>query len=100
MKTLPLFKWLLKPYPFNYSVKSKLLISVGFWLYIFLFLYIFQPLGVNGYDNILEVSFSFAFITFIIIAFMLFSTPVVFPDFFDEDKWTTGKMVFWFLVLL
>ena len=36
-------KWLLKPYPFPNSVKSKLLISFGIGNFVFLFLLIFKP---------------------------------------------------------
>lgn len=89
-----------RPYPLVSSVKSKLIWSASFGVYVFLFLVIFRPYGLDTFGPWLIVLYAFAFggITLGTMLFNLIFLPRIFPDFFDEERWTTGREIFITLV--
>jgi hypothetical protein len=90
--------WFLKPYPFVTTTKQKLLMSLVFGKIVFLFLYIFKPFGISKLDiNLVSYTLGFGVITFLITLFSLFIFPLIFPKYFDQNKWIIGKMSLFFL---
>ncbi len=91
--------WFNTPYYFNPSVIFKFKTSVTFGISVFIFLYVFKPFSLFSFgDYILQYTAAIGIFTFVGSFFLLCIPPLIFPDFFNEDKWTVGKNVL-FLVL-
>lgn len=91
------------PFPLLQSNKVKLISSVSFGLFVFGFLYIFQPFGIS------EVQFykplfigGYALITFCCVAFSFFALPYILKSTFNPDKWTVKKAALYtsFIILI
>ncbi len=99
-----LFSWLSRPYYFNHSKSYKLLVSLGFGIFVFLFLAIFKPFGVAQLgDNITVYSFGFGVLTTFGLLLSLFLLPLIFKKKFESENWTIGKNVLftiWIIVLI
>ncbi|MFT5723372.1 MAG: hypothetical protein ACI9JN_000482 [Bacteroidia bacterium] len=82
------------PYPIVDGTRPKLLSSVGFSLFIFLFLLVFQPFGISELEgNIVLVVLGFGGVTFFVQILSYFLVPQFFPTFFIRDKWTIKRMI-------
>ena len=93
--------WLNKPYPFVNDIKHKLLISFSFGLFIYFFLIIFQPFGIDkiiGNKSIYLIGFGL--ITSIALLFNYTILPLLFPKLFDLDKWVIGKEICFVLFII
>jgi hypothetical protein len=91
--------WLKTPYYFNPSSRFKLKISFFFGLFVFLFLYIFRPFYLSQFTVIiLEYTIGIGSIAFLGTFFMIFVPPLIFKDYFNEDKWTVGRNLFLILI--
>lgn len=92
-------KWLSMPYYFNPSIKIKLKISFSLGLFIFIFLYIFRPFYLNLFEVILlEYTLAIGITAFISAFIILYVPPLIFKDYFNEDKWTIGRNLFLIVV--
>jgi len=86
--------WLLKPYPFPATLKAKVLTSLVFGKFIFLFLLIFKPFNFGKLEeNMLYFAFMYGLITLFVVASNLFFLPFIFPKYFNPNKWKIGKML-------
>lgn len=91
--------WFNRPYPLLESAQNKLLVILGFGLFIPIFLYIYQPFGIA---NVVEqykvwyVSGIGLHISFI-LALNYFLVPRLFPKFFNPERWTIWKEVLYIL---
>lgn len=85
-----------KPYPLVSGIKAKLIWAVSFGSYVFFFLVIFRPFGLDTFTPMLITLYAIAFggITFGTMFLNLIILPRVFTDFFDEEQWTTGREIF------
>ena len=82
------------PYPIVDGVRPKLVSSLAFSLFIFLFLSVFQPFGINEVDgNVFLVTLGFGGVTFFVLILSYFLAPQFFPSFFNRDTWTVKKMI-------
>ncbi|WP_165731390.1 LytTR family DNA-binding domain-containing protein [Polaribacter sp. 20A6] len=94
-----ILKWLSTPYYFNPSIKIKLKISFSLGLFIFIFLYIFRPFYLNQFEVILlEYTLSIGITAFISAFIIQYVPPLIFKDYFNEDKWTIGRNLFLIVV--
>lgn len=94
-----LLKYLNQPYPKNdQNWPTVFLIS----LFVFLFLFIYQPFGLNSSDQktVLIVSAYFAGVTFFVLFIHLILIENLFKNVFNEGNWTTGKELLWLLWIL
>ncbi|MFC0774678.1 LytR/AlgR family response regulator transcription factor [Terrimonas alba] len=82
-------------FPFTSSWKSQLKTALGFGLFVLTFLLVFKPFGLDAIPMnwLWLVSISYGCITFGCIFLMLLTLPFLFPHFFKEDKWTTGRQI-------
>ncbi|MFT3827572.1 MAG: LytTR family transcriptional regulator DNA-binding domain-containing protein [Chitinophagaceae bacterium] len=92
-------------FPYNSSLKNRLLVAAGFGLFVFLFLWGFKPFDMTSLGNerqVLLVSIFYAVSAFACIAITTLVLPLLFPRFFEENKWTTAKQVLYmfFIVLI
>ena len=80
-----------KPYPFNDDILKNLYQSIFFSIFIFTFLTIFQPFGINEIDkkDLLSFTSGFGIITFIylILHFIILDKLSI------PEKWTVGKEI-------
>ena len=90
--------WLNKPYPFIDKILSKLLISILFGLFIFLFLIFFQPFGIDEIiDNKSIYLFGFGLITSFALLISYILLPLLFSKLFDSNYWSIKKELIFIL---
>ena len=86
---------LFQPYPFNPSKKRAVLNALIFGLFIFLFLTLFQPFGLNNYQSetkTLELA-GYGLVTSTLLIFNTYLFSIVLPNWYTEKKWTVGKNI-------
>ncbi len=85
-------EYLNKPFPFIEKKNHRILASVLFSGFIYVFLLIFQPFGISNIQYYKPVFIAGFFgITFIVLLFSFLVAPVIFKHLFDFDKWTIKK---------
>ena len=86
--------WLHKPYPLIVDIKLQLLISLSFGIFIYIFLLVFQPFGL---ENIIANKFTyligFGLVTTLVMFFTYTISPKIAPQVFDMEKWNIGKEI-------
>lgn len=88
-----------QPYLIKDSVGDKLKMSIIYGVFVFLFLYVFQPFGLNTLGGeLLNVCLAYGAITTLAIIILNIITTPLFPKFFDEQNWNTGKEISWTIV--
>ena len=86
--------WLSTPYYFVPSTKFKLKLSFAFGLFLFLFLFFFKPFGLTSFEEaLLEYSIGMGFLDFLGTFLLLYISPLLFKDYFNEDNWTVGRNI-------
>ena len=89
-----LINWLNRQYPIIASPKQGLISSIYFGVFIFIFLYAFQPFGFHEVvGNKLAYFAGFGVITFIGVSFVLIILPMIFKNFFSTDNWYMWKNI-------
>jgi hypothetical protein len=82
--------WFHKPYPLVEETKTKLLIILGFGIFIPTFLYIYQPFGISIISEeyklwyVLGIGLHISFT----LSLVYFLVPVLFKSVFIPEKWT------------
>lgn len=85
---MQLQNWLNKPYPLISDIKIKILISVAFGLFVFLFLLVFQPFGIPDIDSYkLLILSGYGFVTCFVLFINYLVLPLLFRKYFQEDLW-------------
>ncbi|MFK7949351.1 MAG: LytTR family transcriptional regulator DNA-binding domain-containing protein [Saprospiraceae bacterium] len=82
-----------KPFPFINKTKDKILIAFLFGLFVYIFLIVFQPFGINDivYNKLLFVS-GFAIITSVIMMSYFFLLPFIYRK-SKEEQWTLKNIL-------
>lgn len=90
-------KLLKEPYPLNHSLQKVLWTSLLFGLFIFLFLLLFQPFGLNNYhaENKVWQILGYGLLTSIILLLNSLLFSKAFPFWYSERRWTVGKNIFY-----
>ncbi len=83
-----------KPYP---QTQNKWKSAISISLFISLFLYVFQPFGLQllKHDYKDFVLLGYGLVTFIVLVINYVILPFVNSSVFDEDKWTVKKQILW-----
>ena len=82
-------EYLNRPLPAIESPKIRFLGALFFGVFIFLFLWVFQPFGISKYEDIaMQIGLGYGLVTFFIVLVNLFLLPLVFKSFFNPEKWT------------
>lgn len=85
-----------QPYPLNESLKGRVLSSLLFGTFVFLFLFIFQPFELSKLPhNILPIALGYGAVCFIIMLIINLGVHLFFPQYFSEISWTTKKEILW-----
>ena len=95
-------KLLSKPYPYSAHSPSKIRIVFLSGLFIGLFMFLFQPFGLNNLQMSHKSLFMFGYgaVTMLILAFCLFVLPKLISGYFCEKYWTVGREIFFMLVIV
>lgn len=92
-----MFKFLKKPYPFNFDIiyNAKLIFLIS--IITSLFVFIFQPLKISEFSNSakLETVAFIGLITFAVLSFYMLVLPSYLTKLFDIDKWNVLKELIW-----
>ena len=90
-----MLRHLLKPYPCNIDTRYIFVESIAVSLFIFLFLYVFQPFEISSKynDHVLGLSFMYSIITFLCSFIMGFCVPKIFPKYFNDTNWHVLKEI-------
>lgn len=89
--------WLLKPYPFPSSLKDKILTSLGFGNFVFLFLILFKPFNFSQLENnTVYFALIYGLITLSIILFNL----LIIPKIFNLNNWNIYKMLLFLIEVI
>ncbi len=92
--TMSIIHWLNKPYPFVTSLKKKLLTSLLFGLFIYIFLLVFQPFGLeNIISSKVVYILGFGVITTSVMLVCFIVLPFLFVKIFNPEKWNVGKEI-------
>ena len=87
--------WLNKPYPLLENSKDKLLIAIGFGLFTYFFLLIYEPFQVSGIQlkpALYLAGFGVAVFSGMAISYFLF--PIGFHRWFNPEKWQVKRELF------
>lgn len=87
-------------YVYDASKKTRIFRSIFFGFFVFVFLFVFQPFGIGAAKtfNLLLLSASYGLCTtFVMLLLNVFITPL-FPNYFNEEKWTVGREIFWVML--
>ncbi len=96
-------EWLNKPYPLIENPRSKLLLVLGFSVFTYLFLLLYQPYGAAGIDGKERYLAGFGLSVLTALAFNYFVLPRIFRRWFRPDRWRIKNeilFVSWSFVLI
>jgi ribosomal protein L33 len=86
--------WLDRPFPFMENNKEKLVSSFAFAVFVYLFLYVFQPFGISKVKmNIPIYLIGYFFVTLIVMLISNMLLPALFNKAFDPEKWDIKKSI-------
>lgn len=86
--------WLDKPFPFIETNKEKLISSIAFAVFVYLFLLFFQPFGIHKVKmNIPIYLLGYLFVTLIVMLISNMLLPFLFKKAFDPDQWNIRKSI-------
>jgi hypothetical protein len=90
-----MFELFKQPYPSDDNLSWHLRKAVFIGLFVGLFLMVFQPFGLNEWQtpNKALKLLGFGVVTFLITGFNLTVWARIFPQLFDEQKWTVGREI-------
>lgn len=91
--------WFLRPYPLLERTQTKLVVILGFALFIPIFLYIYQPFGIADVVEKYKVWYVSGIgmhISFV-LALNYFLVPRLFPKFFNPERWAIWKEILYIL---
>jgi len=81
-----------QPYQSSTDPVENLKTALGFGVFVFLFLWIFQPFQIHLLDRpLIWVTLGFGLVTFGTMVFLNVLIPMVMPGIFREETWTVGK---------
>jgi hypothetical protein len=91
--------WLRQPIALETGTLARYRQAVFFGAFVFLFLFTFQPFGLNGTGpDLLRLTLGYGVVCFTVMIFLNVFLMRVFPNYFEEDHWTLGRDIFWNIV--
>lgn len=97
-----MFSFLLKPYPYNFSLRKIALNAFISYVIVFFILFFIQPFKINQLSTFqaLKISFYYASVCPIVIYFIELSLPLLFKRFYSEKNWTVLKNIIHVLIIV
>jgi DNA-binding LytR/AlgR family response regulator len=99
---MSLIKKLKQPFPYESSLRYHIGVACFFGIFIFLFILLFKPFGLAEYPNkkLVFISLGYGLVTFLSIIVFNRLFPFLFPKYFNEQCWTTGKQILLILTII
>jgi len=70
-----------------------------FGVFVFSFLFIFKPFGLDSTGpDLLRITLGYGIVCFLVMIFLNVFVMRIFPSYFEEDRWTLGRDLFWSMV--
>jgi hypothetical protein len=94
---------LFQPYPCGIRELPRIVrTSIATGLFVFGFLYFFQPFGAGNWQDPNKALYLFGFgcVTTILLAAVMYGFPRLLPRWFAERHWTVGKEIIWQLLII
>jgi hypothetical protein len=87
-----MFKILNQPFPLAVKIESRV-IALTFGAFVFLFLFIFRPFGLQHFETkrLAFAAFYYGLICFVVLILCLILIRKLTPSLFEENKWTVWK---------
>ena len=85
------------PYRESGTRKNKIMAIILFGIFIFLFLYLFKPFGINEIEPVLQIFFTMGFGIITILVLLIFKFLV--EPLVIGERWTLGKDLLWDLLI-
>lgn len=96
-----MFQLLKQPYPFESSLLKRSIIAIGVGFFVFLFLYVFKPFELGTYEGSqLLLAGGYGLVTTLLITFFNLMMTFSFQNYFNEAGWTVGREFFWMFLLI
>ncbi len=87
------------PYLTQSSPSFRLIQALSFGIFVSLFLMIFKPFRIDELGKHLTMAaLGFGGVTFLAMAFLNVLIPAMFRQYFEEERWTVGKEIFYTLL--
>lgn len=88
-----------KPYPKDSTIKKKVVFSLLFGLFVFLFLQLFQPFGLSEWKTSHKIFrlAGYGVITVVMLLFNFLVIESIFSKWFAESNWKVWKEIVWSL---
>ena len=92
-----MFKILRQPYPICNELSCFLKCALIVCPFVYVFLLIFQPFGLNFLEPSLKhpVFLGYATVCYLMLGLNILILPWLFRNFFDEARWTVFKQILW-----
>jgi hypothetical protein len=89
------------PFPLDVGIARQLRLGFVFGVFVFLFLYVFRPFGLADYEGgLLVYTLQNGMLTALFVPGMNLAASRLFPRYFDEMRWTTGREISWTLLVV
>ena len=97
-----MFKLLLQPYPLWDNKPHKFFILLGISLFVFLFLFVFKPFGLQNIKDPTDplIFAGYGIVSFVIMIVLQFLIPSFIPTVFNEDLWKVYKEILFTLLVI
>jgi hypothetical protein len=88
-----MFKILKQPFPLVVKTGSRVIIALTFGTFVFLFLFIFRPFGLQHFETrpLAVAAFYYGLTCFVVLIVCLILIRKFIPSLFVENKWTVWK---------
>jgi DNA-binding LytR/AlgR family response regulator len=86
-------QFLQQPYPFSNDSLKRLRSAFLISLFVFVFLYIFRPFGIDRLENVLKYVSGYGIVTFLVMTLTGVIIPFLFPESFAENSWSVKKEI-------
>ena len=88
-----------KPYSFETSVTEQWIKSILISCFVFLFLLVFQPFGLNSLQkNIVVITLGYGITCLVVMVILNVALVSAFQNYFLEKNWTSLKQLIWAII--
>ena len=91
-----------QPYPLWDNKLRKFYSSAGISIFVFLFLYVFKPFGLNHFEGAedIVIFIGYGLVSFVLLILLQFVVPSLLPTVFTEERWMVYKEILFTLIII
>ncbi|MEM1325759.1 MAG: LytTR family DNA-binding domain-containing protein [Bacteroidota bacterium] len=88
------FDWFGRPFYFEEDWRKRLRLNALIATFVFGFLFIFRPFRIGEHESsVLLLCLGYGGVAFLVCGTWMLLFPRIFPRWFDNEKWTTGREI-------